>query len=481
MSSTTPHARPATSLIADLVDKNARAAAGAAKMWIDGARFAAYSTHALLEGGVFPAFDGVLAVNDQVLRSVLEVLRGERSLGDLAKDTSARAQAAVRFPRLVQSMGKELFGSATFAGETVLGEDAHFRLTYIPPVAAGEGAGVAIFHAGGAIPYGDRIFRMLPDFNFYAPFLARGVAVYAMELKGDRSSVDFGSLTVESLIASLDRLSALAFTHHGRRKMILEGYCGQGTQALLFAAARPKEADARFSALALFVAPVDGSKCEALATAMQRTPDRLLDANLTLWGLLGGYLPGDATRLGIDMPLKAVFYKTPLAYLLAGWHRSDWAEVQRIEDLSGAQRRDLAGAYWVSADNANRFPIPVELARATARLFKRGIAANGDLPLEVEGRRLSLATVAAATQLKVFGFYGGRDPVVPDRTAHPLITLLGRRYTHVVHPEAGHVSYVLSPKVWDAKDARGLRPNPIDLLLQTQAATSKSRRAEEPS
>ena len=210
---------------------------------------------------------------------------------------------------------------------------------------------------------------------------------------------------------------------------------------------------------------MDGSKCESLAVAMHATPDKLLDANLTLWGLVGGYLPGDTTRLGIDMPLKAVFYKTPFGYFLAGWHRTDWAKVNAIADLNPNQRRDLAGAYWVSADNSNRFPIPVDLARYTAKLFKKGIPPTGDLPHTYAGRQLSLKTIATETKLKLFGFYGGRDPVVPDRTAHILISFFGDRYTHVVHPDAGHISYVLSPKLWDPQNAKGLKPNPIDLLL----------------
>jgi hypothetical protein len=36
----------------------------------------------------------------------------------------------------------------------------------------------------------------------------------------------------------------------------------------------------------------------------------------------------------------------------------------------------------------------------------------------------------------------------------------------VVHPVAGHISYVLSPRLWKSSDPRSFRPNPIDLLLE---------------
>jgi hypothetical protein len=67
------------------------------------------------------------------------------------------------------------------------------------------------------------------------------------------------------------------------------------------------------------------------------------------------------------------------------------------------------------------------------------------------------------------GFYGGRDVMVPDRTAYVLLSVLGDRYSHVVHPLAGHISYVLSPRMWDPKDKRGMQPNPIDALASVAA------------
>ena len=54
----------------------------------------------------------------------------------------------------------------------------------------------------------------------------------------------------------------------------------------------------------------------------------------------------------------------------------------------------------------------------------------------------------------------------PAKTASILVRLFGDRYTHVVHPWAGHISYVLSPKIWSPKHPKALAPNPIDLLLK---------------
>jgi hypothetical protein len=169
--------------------------------------------------------------------------------------------------------------------------------------------------------------------------------------------------------------------------------------------------------------------------------------------------------MGIDLPLKAVFYKTPLGYFSMGWNRTDLLSVRRVDDLAPAQRRDLAGTYWVSPDSANRFPVSVDVSRYTTALFKHGLGRGGEIPWTYHDEPLSLKTVVDKTSLRICGFYGGRDEVVPDRTAHVLMTLFGDRYTHVVHPDAGHISYVLSPRLWKADHKKALKPNPIDLLL----------------
>ena len=170
--------------------------------------------------------------------------------------------------------------------------------------------------------------------------------------------------------------------------------------------------------------------------------------------------------MGIDLPLKAAFHKSLPGLLSTGWLRGDLAAAKTVDDLAPAQRRDLAGTYWVSPDNMRRFPVPVGMSRYTAGFFTQGVGSRGDLPATLDGERLSLRPVVERTRLRVVGFFGGRDPVVPDSTAHVLGRLFGDRYRHVVHPDAGHISYVLSPDMWDPANPRGFAPNPIDVLLE---------------
>jgi poly(3-hydroxyalkanoate) synthetase len=448
-----------------LMSKGLTAYYGGVKHSLHTLKHAAHTASSFLESAFFPALDSMVQMNEQAAQAVLAALRGERSWREVLDEAAQRFDAGHRFPALVNTWGRELFGTATLAGETVLAEDALFRLVYIPPTRRVAAPPLAVFHAGGCIPYGDRIFRMLPGIDFYSRFLERGMPVYAMELRGDRTEIDYSRLTIDSLVEAVAAMSSHAFAHNQERKMVLEGYCGQGTQALAYVAALPEDADHKFSAMSVFVSPVDGSRCTSLASAVKATPDLYHEALMAFYGAMDSYVPGESIQIGLDMSLGALFLKSHLGYFSAGWNRTDLARVKSAAELTPAQRRDLAGAYWVSTDCSKRFPVPVGIARFTSALFKHGVGADGALPYPVLGRTVSLAALRDQTRLRVLGFYGGRDPVVPDATAQILITLLGSRYTHVIHPQAGHISYVLSPKLWEAGSPRALAPNPIDLIL----------------
>jgi len=463
--------------LAGLLERGADASFESARDSIRAAQLLSASSHRMLEGNFAPALMSLVQMNKDIASSLLRCVRGDGRLRDAASDAWGRLRAGLRYERLVASYGQELFGSARFPGERVLVEDEFLRLSYIPPAEGVPAAPLTVFHAGGGIPYSDRIFRLLPETNFFDRFRERGIGLYAMELRGDRHALDYSGLTLEKLIDSIERMSTVAFEHNDRNKMVLEGYCGHGMQAIAYAAAKPADAEAKFLALATFVAPIDGTECKELGELTMLLPQAWVDASQVLWRLLGGYVPGDTMRSGLDLSLKTMFHKTPFGYFMAGWSQKDLAKIDSLAALSPSQRRDLAGAYWISPDNANRFPIPVGLARYATSLFRRGIAKDGTIGFEYQGKPLSLRAIVDGTKLPVVGFYGGRDVMVPDRTAFVLMSLFGERYRHVVHPLAGHISYVLSPRMWNPADARGLKPNPIDVLLSLARQARFGRRA----
>ncbi len=458
-----------TDAFAELVDRGTGACDAALSNSVKSWQYAAWTTNRVLEGNVFPTLGALVDVQRSLGRSVTGVARGDSSVRETARDLGARAVSAARWSRLVGRLGREIFGSARWPGERMLAEHGPFRLTYIPPAADVEASRTAIFHAGGSIPYGDGIFRLTPEHNLYGRFVERGIGVYAMELKGDRYHNRYGDLTMDALVEATDHLTQVAHGHHGRR-LVLEGYCGHGTQALAFLCSRPDAVRERIRAFATFVSPIDGTRCERISAAVRRAPDGLMDAQYALFERLGGYFPGDPARVGLDMALGSMFHKTHIGYMTAGWMNATVGTARTLDDLSASGRRDLAGAYWISPEMARRYPIPVGIARYTTALFTQGVGRDGSLPWKSpEGTPLSLATLRDQTDLEVLGFYGGLDVVVPDATAHCLMGLLGERYMHVVHPNAGHISYVLSPGSWRPGARKPLTPHPIDLLLAGEA------------
>lgn len=438
---------------------------GAARDSVKALRMSSYAAHRVVEGNVGPALDAAVGMQKHLAEGVLAVARGDRGIGDVVRDTSERVNAGLRFNRLVHSWGRELFASATCPGETVLAEDGNYRLVYVPPASGVERAPRAVFHGAGGMPYGDRVFRALPETNFYAVFQGRGVPLYVMELRGDRHVADPAKTTMESLVDTYERLTAIAFEHNGRKKMVLEGYCGHGLQSWAWVCSHPEQADERFEMAVSWVAPVDAKECTVVGELSQLCPDSLMDGTFRLFSTWPQNVPGWSLQTGLDLGLKNLFPKTPFGRFSAGWNDPAWTMPKTAAELTPAQRMQLVGAYWISPESCDDWALPIDLVKFAVAVFTKGITPAGEIPWSVRGQALSLRTVAERTKLRVLGVYGGRDLMVPDRTAYVLKGVFGDRYTHVVHPSAGHVSYIFSPRMWDRTSPYRFDPDPIDLMM----------------
>ena len=464
-STPTSSTRAPRKMIADLVGKGVSLWYPTVNDSINSMRLAVYTSEHLFEGTFFPAMQAVVSMQEQWANELVGTVRGDRTLRELGRGTWDRVRSGARFNRLVNTLGRELFGSARFEGETIIAEDEFFKLVYMPPK-PGVAEQVPLFHAGGAIPYGDRLFRLLPEANLFGRFTERGMPVYAMELRGDRYQINYAGLTLAELVDSIERMTEAAFEHAGR-KLVLEGYCGHGMQTLAYLAAKPDDAERKICSVALFVSPIHGPECSIIADFPQMLPGRVSDLQFSLLKYTSGYVPGDGMRQSLDLALKKNFVKTPFGRFVDGWNQVDFAKVKTVEDLNPVQRKVLTGAYWISANNANRFPIPVDLSRYATAMFTKGITSKGEIPFSYRGRALSLADFVARTSIPVTGFYGGTDPMIPDRTGYPMMKLLRDRYRHIVHPNAGHISYVFSKKQWDPGHPNAFDPNPVDVILES--------------
>jgi hypothetical protein len=213
------------------------------------------------------------------------------------------------------------------------------------------------------------------------------------------------------------------------------------------------------------VAPIDGKKCRNLSQMLTQFPQNFLTLHFSL-SELGGYVRGTHLRAGMDIPIKGYFPKTLWGRFVTGWKNQVYSRVSGIEDLDQKQRKDLAGAYWISPQNCDRFPMPVDLVRFSSSLFVEGVDESGEIPYEHKREKLQFKTIFEETDMNLVGFYGGKDNLVPNATGGVLKNIFGSRYEHVVHPRAGHISYVLSPELWQKNNQKGFAPNPIDVVLK---------------
>lgn len=422
----------------------------------------------MFDGGVVPAINSLLEMEKDFTDSLLQSVYGEKNWFESAKEMRDRLVAGTRYNELVLKLGKEIFGKATFEGEKQLHEDDHFRLTFIPAKKGTTATKMAVFHVGGILPYSDLLFRFLPEVNFFERFTEAGIPVYAMELKGDKDEIgaNFGKLNLDRYVDAIKEMTDIAFKHNQNEKLVLESYCATTLTAIAYVNALPKDADKKIKVFSTYVGPVDGSKCSVLSDMMTLLPQNLLLTHYTMANLTGGYVTGDSLRRTQDMALKGFFPKTAFGRFVTGWKNKEYADVNTVADLSDEQRKDLAGAYWISPENCNRFPVPLDIARFSTRVFIEGVGSQGEIPYKYKGTPLSFQALLKETSIQMVGFYGEKDRLVPGETADILVKVLGNRYTKVVHKGAGHISYVLTPKVWDKKNPKALDPNPIDLITK---------------
>ena len=422
----------------------------------------------MVEHGFGPTLQSLLDINSDVTRPFWETLAGKKRPGELLEEVGQRVRSGGKYNRLITTMGQELFGSAHFEGEEVLAENEFLTLSYIP---VPEGVPrmkqrPALFHVGGFLPYSDLIFRFLPEANLFLPFLDAGIPVYAMELTGDKDRLpDQGTVTMERIIDSIEEMTEVAFEHNQGEKMVMEGYCGLGMPSLCYIAAKPEDADRKIRRAFTMVAPVDGRLCKLVGELSANMPDHMMWTQFTITELHGRYVPGDVLRAGMDIPIGAFFPKTPFGRFMSGWKSKEYAEIDTIDQLSGAQRKELAGAYWISPENCRRFPMPADLVEFSSRLWTEGVTDDLNIPCSYQGRQLSFRTIVDQTEISLFGFYGGKDLVIPGETGQVLEANIKNRYTRVIHPAAGHISYILSPGCWKPEHRYALDPNPIDLVF----------------
>lgn len=434
------------------------------------ARAGLYFTSHTIDGEFLPVFRSLSDIRKDIEDSLAGTLDGQKELTASLKDLGGRANAGRRYEHLVHQLGGALLGTAKYEGEKVLLANDVYRLVHLPPKKGVPAADASVFFLAGFIPYGDRLFRFLPEANLYDRYLERGIGVYLMELVGDKDQMhDLGKVTVEKQIDWIDEMAETAFRHNGGQKMIATGYCGSGMQLMAYLAARAGDADRKFKTAMVYVTPIDPSKCTIMAEMVSNVPRSLLWTALQRSRMQGGYLRGIEMWAALDTSLKNVFTKTSVGRFVTGWKKPQYGKVSHLSDLGPAERFELAAAYWISVQNAEHFPLPVDLVRKASWLYDRGVADDGYLGFEYRGRPVTLRSIEKDSTMRVTGIFAGLDPLVQGESGHVLKRILGDRYQQITNPTAAHVSYICFPAQWDKAHPAAFLPNPIDVALADYA------------
>jgi hypothetical protein len=436
--------------------------------------------HKLIGGGLLPFISSIMDLEKRETDKLVSIIRGEtnESLAEYLVQLSEKFLSGLRYDYLVNNLGKQLFGSAKFKGEKKLGENDFYTFTYIPHTAKGPKK-AAVFHVGGVLPYSDRLFRFLPETNFYDRFLEAGVDVFAMELKGDIfTNPAMKKLTVEKMIDSVHYFSDIAFKENGNEKMIIEGYCGLGMQAVSSVLADVDAMSKKFGVLVTMVSPIDGRSCNELSNIMNLFPKSMMFLNLLFSSMQDEVVKGDNLRRTIDIAIKSFFDKTAFGRFIHGYKSGVFSNIKDVRELDEKLQRDLAGSYWISPENAAKYPVPLSLSHFSTMLFTVGVTKDGVTPIKYKGKRLDFKDLKKS-DIKMISFYGELDGMVPPKTCDVLIGVLGDQFQKVSHAKTGHVSYILSPERWDESNPKSFQPGVLSTIL-SKMPKSKTTAASKP-
>ncbi|HRE16382.1 MAG TPA: hypothetical protein PLW86_04835, partial [Rhodocyclaceae bacterium] len=381
-------------------------------------------------------------------------------------DWVERQQSAVNFQKFVDTIGCELFGSATYDGEEFLAETEFFTLTYIP-VKAGVKRRASLFHIGGFVPYSDNLFRLLPSANLFDRFIENGIAVYEMKLKCDKTQYNAHMLemTIADIIETVHAFSDIAFAHNGREAMILEGYCGTGVHTYTSYLADIKGMAKKFRMILTFVSPLDARKC----TIFEQVHEVLAYINPQEGPVEGATISGL-----LDTIQDRNFEKTPMGALVHGWKNKEYAHINSISDLTQRQQSELVSWYWLSLRHGSFYPLSKDLYTFYSKLFTKGVSASGELPYVYKGQVLNIVDLKT-TGVPVLVFLGEKDHLVDCHTADILEPLLGDQAKVVVHQKTGHVAYIFNPNRWQKDDARAFTPDVIATIFNTLGVTEMAK------
>ncbi len=315
--------------------------------------------------------------------------KGENIASFATQQRQLLEKVVYRYPEAIKAIRSEFGFHFDNGGYIKTAETDRFDLFQVLPTDKNvtvrtDGKPVIIIH-----PYvlGANILAFLPSENrsYVHAFANQGIPTYVRVIKDIHNTPAAQILTGEDDARDTRFFCEKVKALHGR-EVTLNGFCQGGFIAL--ADILSGELDGLVDALITCVAPMDGSRSEALTEYMQHLPPRFRDLGYAVKSLPNGNQIVDGKVMSWVYKLKSMEREAPLFSL--------YRDLMMFDRPGGhfkpISKTAAAINHWLIYD---RNDLPVDITQMSFDSYTIPVTAEGALPIKLFGRELNFKRLAA--------------------------------------------------------------------------------------
>ncbi len=314
------------------------------------------------------------------------------------------------YPEAIKAIRSEYGFHFDNGGYVKIAETDRFDLFQVLPTdknitVRADGKPVIIIH-----PYvlGANILAFLPNENrsYVHAFANQGIPTYVRVIKDIDTTPAAQILTGEDDARDTRFFCEKVKALHGR-EVTLNGFCQGGFIALTDILSG--ELDGLVDALITCVAPMDGSRSEALTEYMKHLPPRFRDLGYAVKSLPNGNQIVDGKVMSWVYKLKSMEKEAPLFSLYRDLMMFD----RPGGDFKPISKTAAAINHWLIYD---RTDLPVDITQMSFDSYTIPVTSEGALPIKLFGRELNFKRLAAKN-IQFLICYAKMDDLVDEPSA----------------------------------------------------------------
>ncbi len=325
----------------------------------------------------------------------------------IAKKTAALKQVVLDMPKAVKDIRKEYGFHFDTPGYEKVAETSRMLLYQVLPNRPGVTTNAGLKPVIIAHPYvlGANIMAFLPNEgrSFVHAFANKEIPTYVRIIKDIDTTDAVQIMTGEDDVLDTRYFSQIVRDRH-HKPVTLVGVCQGGF--MLMAGILTGRLEGLVDALITCASPLDGSLSKGLKTMLDQVNDRFRELDYSVKTLPNGNRVVDGAVMSWVYKLKSLEREAPVyAYI---------SDLERAERSKGAISKTAAAInYWLLYD---RTDLPVEITALSRLSYTVPIAENGDLPIELFGKKLNVKYLDEHN-VKFLICYGTGDELVEPASA----------------------------------------------------------------